>query len=69
LYAWLEISGVYSFLVEGGNPLSLMADVVYFEAYLIVALACYSQWLLLKYGPFWRRPIAEAQTNIEESAS
>lgn len=51
LYAVLEITGVYSALSASGDPLSLLADVVYFAAYLLVALVCYAQWRLLKYGP------------------
>lgn len=51
LYAWLELSGIYSFLSAEGNPLSMACDVIYFGAYLVMALACYSQLLLLKYGP------------------
>lgn len=51
LYAWLEISGGYSWNVAQGNTLTLLTDALYFAAYLAIALGCYSQWLLLSYGP------------------
>lgn len=51
LYAWLEVTGVYTAFSQSGNVGSLMVDVIYFAAYLVMALACYWQWRLLKYGP------------------
>jgi hypothetical protein len=51
LYAWLDISGLYSWSVAQGNTLTLLTDALYFVAYLVVALGCYLQWLLLSYGP------------------
>ncbi|MFZ6026346.1 MAG: hypothetical protein ACOYYS_01405 [Chloroflexota bacterium] len=57
LYSWLEFSGIYAVSVETGNPLSLITDVVYFDAYLVVGLACLSQWLLMRYGPVRRQRV------------
>lgn len=51
LYAWLEITGLYSAISTRGNLGSMVVDVIYFAAYLVMALACYRQWHLLKYGP------------------
>jgi hypothetical protein len=55
LYAWLELSGVYEKSVEQGNYLSAVSDITYVLAYLIVALGCFTQWLLINYGPIFRR--------------
>jgi hypothetical protein len=48
LYAWLEATGLYAAFSAAGNPMSLVADVTYLAAYLVVAIACYSQLLLLQ---------------------
>jgi hypothetical protein len=61
LYAWLEVTGLYSYLSEQGNPLSMAADVVYFVAYLVMALGCYSTLLLLRHGPRLRSSSPETQ--------
>ena len=50
LYAWLELSGMYAWSVDQGNLLSVVTDLTYFAAYLILALGVLSQWLFLKYG-------------------
>ena len=62
LYAWLTTTGVYSYLSEQGNLLSMVTDVVYFDAYLIMALACYSQLLLLRHGSRLRSSSFDMQT-------
>lgn len=49
-YAWLELSGMYAWSVDQGNLLSVITDVAYFAAYLILGLGVLSQWLFLKYG-------------------
>lgn len=59
LYAWLIITGLYAYLSDQGNPLSMVADIVYFDAYLIMALGCYSTLLLLRHGPHLRAPSSE----------
>jgi hypothetical protein len=51
LYSFLTFSGLYAQSAENGNPLSLIADTLYFDAYLLLALACYTQYLLLRHGP------------------
>jgi hypothetical protein len=60
LYAWLSVSGTYdSWSAQPGNLLSTSADVSYLTAYLIVGLGCFTQWLLLRYGPIFRREARE----------
>lgn len=49
-YAWLDLSGTYAWSVDQGNLLSVITDVTYFAAYLILGLGVLSQWLFLKYG-------------------
>jgi hypothetical protein len=51
LYTGLLLSGLYAFSVESGNVLSLIADTVYLDAYIVLALACHAQLLLLRRGP------------------
>lgn len=50
LYAWLELSGTYAWSVDQGNLLSVVTDITYFGAYLILGLSVLSQWLFMKYG-------------------
>jgi hypothetical protein len=50
LYSWLDFSGIYALSVESGNSFSLITDVVYISAYLLIALACVSQITLMRYG-------------------
>ena len=50
LYAWIEISGLYSWSVNQANLLSTISDIVYLSAYLILGLGLLSQWVFLKYG-------------------
>jgi hypothetical protein len=51
LYSWATFSGTYAVSVETGNPFSLLVDLTYTLAYMLLALACYSQFLLVRYGP------------------
>jgi hypothetical protein len=51
LYSWLEASGLYAWSIASGNVLTTVTDSVYFAAYLVIAIGCYSQWVLLTYGP------------------
>jgi len=51
LYSWLESSGLYAWSIGTGNALTTISDTTYFAAYLIIAIGCYSQWLLLAQGP------------------
>ena len=51
LYAWLESSGLYAWSVAEGNILTTITDTTYFAAYLIIAIGCYVQWILLTFGP------------------
>lgn len=50
LYAWVELSGLYSWSVDQANLLSTVTDVAYLAAYLILGLSILSQWAFLKYG-------------------
>ena len=51
LFSWITSSGLYAISVERGNLLSLVVDCLYMLAYMLVALACYSQYLLVTHGP------------------
>ncbi len=51
IYSVLVFSGIYASSAEQGNLLSLLADVSYFDAYLLLAISCVMQWVLLRYGP------------------
>jgi hypothetical protein len=51
LYSWLDLTGLYANSVAQGNLLSLAADWLYLLSYLILAFGCYSQYLLVKFGP------------------
>lgn len=50
IYAWLEISGLYTWSVAEGNLYSTIADVSYVIAYLVMGLSLLYHWLFLKYG-------------------
>lgn len=50
LYAWIEMSGLYSWSVDNANILSTMTDIVYLSAYLVFGLSVLSHWAFLKYG-------------------
>jgi hypothetical protein len=50
-YAVLMITGLYSYAVDNSDFFSMGADVAYFGAYILLALACLSQWSLLRFGP------------------
>lgn len=51
LYSIVELSGLYALSAESGNLLSLVIDTLYALAYLILAMACYGQYLLVRHGP------------------
>lgn len=55
LYAWLDLSGAYAWSLENRNSLSALADILYLAAYLTVAVGCFTQLLLLRFGPIFRR--------------
>lgn len=50
MYAWVELSGLYSWSIGQANLLSTVTDIVYLGAYLILGLGLLSQWIFLKYG-------------------
>lgn len=50
IYAWLEISGLYTWSIEQGNLLTTVSDVIYLMAYFIMGITLLYQWLFLKYG-------------------
>ncbi len=51
LYSFLVLSGIYAFSVESGNLLSMLSDLLYALSYLIMAIVCYAQYLLVRHGP------------------
>jgi hypothetical protein len=51
LYAILDLGGFYTWSINEGNLWSMVADLTYTTAYLLVGLGCFAQLLLLKYGP------------------
>ncbi len=51
LYSYIQIIGLYAQSAENGNLVSLTADCIYAVAYMLMALACWSQLLLVRYGP------------------
>jgi hypothetical protein len=70
VYAWLVATGVYDNWVSAGNPLGLVADVLYLCAYLVAAIACLSQLLVLRYGlPPAAAPEPEDQPNPPAAGS
>jgi hypothetical protein len=50
LYAWIEISGLYSWSVDQANWLSTLTDIAYLGAYLVLGFGILSQWAFLTYG-------------------
>ena len=50
MYAWLQLSGAYAWSLDQGNLVSGFSDIVYFSAYMVLAIGSFSQWLFLKYG-------------------
>lgn len=50
LYAWIEVSGIYSWSVNQANIWSAVFDIAYVGAYLVLGLGILSQWAFLKYG-------------------
>ena len=57
LYSWSVFSGAYAYSVSSGNLLTLVVDVLYLLAYLLIALACHMQYLLVRFGPTLRPPV------------
>lgn len=49
-YAWLEISGLYSWSIDQGNLLTTVSDAIYLIAYFVMGITLLYQWLFLKYG-------------------
>ena len=50
IYAWLQISGLYTWSIDQGNLLTTVSDTVYLGAYLVMLIALLYQRLFLKYG-------------------
>lgn len=51
LYSYLVNSGIYIQSAGSGSLLNLATDCIYALAYMLMALACWSQLLLVWYGP------------------
>ena len=60
LYSYVTLSGLYAFSLDEGNLLTLVVDSIYSLAYMLVALACWSQLRLVKYGPTLQ-PLSEPE--------
>jgi hypothetical protein len=52
LYAWMNLSQA-DYLLASGSLTLYVADSLYLSAYLAVGLACFMQWLILRYGFFY----------------
>ncbi len=52
LYAWMNLSQA-KYLLESGSLTLYVSDSLYLVAYLAVGLACFMQWLTLRYGFFY----------------
>ncbi len=52
LYAWLNLNQAEDLLKSGSWGL-YVSDSLYITAYLIIGLACFMQWLILRYGFFY----------------
>ncbi len=52
MYAWINISQAQN-LLESGSLALYVTDTFYLIAYLAVGLACFMQWLTLRYGFFY----------------
>lgn len=59
LYSYLVTSGIYTQTAADGSLLNLATDCLYAVAYMLMALACWSQLLLVRYGPGLVPPPAE----------
>lgn len=66
LYAWMEISGIYSWSVDQANLWSTLFDVAYLGAYIILGLGILSQWVFLKYGMRPAHPESEPVPEPEQ---
>ena len=51
LYAWLYLSDTYSYMSWMGNIPTLIADLAYLMAYLVLTIGFLMHYLLLKFGP------------------
>lgn len=60
LYTWLDLTGMYAWSVSQKSPLSTITDITYMAAYLTVALGCFTQWLVLNYGPIFKKEFHES---------
>jgi hypothetical protein len=49
LYAWAVQTGLYAWSVDNSNVFSLLTDMAYLAAYLILASGFLGHWLLIKY--------------------
>jgi hypothetical protein len=58
---WYTLGGSALLSTQADFWLSLFTDVLYFGAYLLMALAGWSQYLLLKYGPSLPEPAIESR--------
>lgn len=62
VYSALLITGLYAQSAKGDSVLSMFADALYFDAYLITALALLTNYVLFRYGP---KPILASEFNLD----
>jgi len=63
-YSALLITGLYAQSAKSDSVLSMFADAVYFDAYLITALALLTNYVLFRFGP---KPIPASEFLVEPS--
>lgn len=63
-YSMLLLTGLYAQSVKSSSVLSMFADALYFDAYLITALALLTNYVLVRYGP---KPIPASEFRIDRS--
>jgi hypothetical protein len=55
LYSYTVFTGLYAQAADAGNFLSLAVDSIYALSYMLLALGCYNQLLLVRLGPMFTR--------------
>jgi hypothetical protein len=63
-YSALLTSGLYAQSAKSDSVLSMFADGLYFDAYLVTALALLSNYVLFRYGP---KPIPASEFRLDAS--
>ena len=61
LYSYATFSGMYAYSLETGNTLTLVVDLLYLLAYLLIVVGCHMHYLLVRFGPNMR-PLPQPET-------